>query len=104
MATETRSCWLGYTPSARPASDAPTAGAYGDVNVVAVLGFRLRKGAADGSSRWARSRVKNRNKSRYMSNIVLSDSDSRSVEDLCSGCFFWVVELELYGAISDLSF
>lgn len=27
MATDTRSCWAGYTPSARPARDAPTAGA-----------------------------------------------------------------------------
>jgi hypothetical protein len=63
-ATVTRSCRFGYTPSARPARDAPTAGAYGDVSAVAVLGLRRRKGAADGSRRCARRRLKKRKRMR----------------------------------------
>jgi hypothetical protein len=76
---ETRSFRLGYTPNANPAKEAPTAGAYGEVSVLAVVGLRCRKGAADGSRRWARRRVKKRKSIRYISRIVLSDSDSRRV-------------------------
>jgi hypothetical protein len=64
MAMETRSFLAGYMPSIKPANEAPTAGAYGDVRVAAVRGLRIRKGAAEGSRRCPRNRVKNRKRRR----------------------------------------
>lgn len=61
----------------------------------AILGLRNRKGAADGSRRWARRRLKKRNRMRYISRIVLRESESRSAGDLCSGCFLLLADAVL---------
>lgn len=74
-------------PSMRPANEAPIAGASGEVSVAAVRGFRARNGAAEGSSRWARKRVKNRKSNRYRRRIDERDRESRKVSDLWNGCF-----------------
>jgi hypothetical protein len=95
MAMDKRSCWEGYIPRASPASDAPTAGAYGDVSVPAALGLRCRKGAAEGSSSCRRRRVKKRKRSRWSSRMVLSERDRRSAGELRHGCFF----LSVLGAL-----
>lgn len=54
----------------------------------AVRGLRSRKGAAEGSRRCVRRRVKNRKRSRYRRRMVLRESDNLRVGDLCRGTFF----------------
>jgi hypothetical protein len=63
--------------------------------VLAVLGLRNRNGAAEGSRRWARRRLKKRKRRRYSSRMVLRERERRRVGDLCSGCFLLLADAAL---------